>query len=268
MVIEGEARNGEVTLAYRALGDGPRTLLLVMGLGGSGADWGTEVPEALAKGRRVVVFDNRGTGRSTKLRTSWTMADMADDAAAVLDAVGAERAQVMGISMGGMITQVLALDHADRVERAVLLSTYTGGPKVVPPTPEVSAVFTPPRGMPREEIVRSRVALITAPGFAERYPDRVEALVRIAVETPTPTATFATQLQAVLGCDHAERLASIDKPVLIVHGDVDPLIPFENARQLAEKLPAAKLEVLAGAGHLPMWECPDALLGVVEPFLA
>lgn len=267
-MLEGEARSGDVTLSYRVLGEGPRTLLLVMGLGGRGADWGTEVPAALAEDRRVVLFDNRGTGRSTKPSSSWTMEDMARDAVAVLDAVGAERADVMGISMGGMVSQVLALEHADRVDRTVLLSTYTGGPKVVPPTPEVSAVFTPPRGMPRDEIVRSRVALITAPGFAERFPDKLEELVRIATDEPTPTPTFAAQLQAVLGCDHADRLATLRGPVLIVHGDADPLIPFENARMLHEKLPQARLEVLPGAGHLPMWECPDALLGVVRPFFA
>lgn len=261
------ARSDDVSLAYSVEGSGDDVVLLVMGLGGRASDWGTRFPAALAARHRVVRFDNRGTGASDKPRDAWTMDDMARDAVAVLDAVGAERAHVVGVSMGGMISQQVALDHPERVRRLVLMSTHFGGPEVIRPDPEIASIYRPTRDKSMEDVMRDAMRRITGPGFAETHPEDIETLVRQALAQPTPKTTFASQLQAILSSDRSARVAEIRAPTLVVHGDRDPLIPVNNGRALAARIPTARLAILPGHGHLLAWEAPDALSGMVLDFL-
>jgi pimeloyl-ACP methyl ester carboxylesterase len=214
-----------------------------------------------------VRVDNRGTGASDKPRDAFTLEDMAKDAIAVLDAVGADKVHVVGISMGGMIAQLLALDHAARVDHLVLMSTHYGGFELVMPAPEVAVIFMRPPAMSRDDIVRNAMRLITAPGYADKNPQAVEELVRLALAEPTPNAIFGSQMQAIIGSDRSARVSSIRAPTLILHGDADPLIPFENGRRLAQAMPQARFEVLKGCGHLPMWEACDEVIGLLNEFL-
>jgi 3-oxoadipate enol-lactonase len=269
MVQQGIARSGDVELAYSVRGRGDRALLLIMGLAGRAAEWGDTLVGALAADHRVITFDNRGTGASTKAPGPYTLEGMADDAVAVLDALSIARADVLGLSMGGMIAQLIALDHPERVRRLVLLSTHAGGPTVVPPTEAVTEIMTAvasPRTSLRE-VVRARLAAITAPGFATKYPDRIEALATLALVQPTPMPAFLAQYQAILDSDRLARLGDIDVPTLVVHGDSDALIPLPNGTLIADRIPAAQLVVLSRCGHLATWECPDELAGVVLHFL-
>ncbi len=263
----GVVRRGDIDLAYSELGEGPSTLLLVMGLGGNSGDWGEPFPRALARLHRVIMIDNRGTGRSTRQRAPFSLHDLASDAMAVLDALSVERAHVLGISMGGVIAQLLALDHAARVDRLVLLSTFAGTVAFAPPPPEAMTFMMPTPGMSPAEIVRARVRAISAKGFAEREPDRIEALVALALAQPTPLSIYGMQVQALLSVDVSARLAQITARTLVVHGDADPLVPFANGRELAARIPGASLEVLTGCGHLAPWEMPEALSDAVVAFL-
>lgn len=261
------ARSRDLEIAYDVHGEGPGTLLLIVGLGGRSADWGTPFVQGLARGRRVITFDNRGTGASSKPDGWWSLEDMAADAIAVLDELGIERADVLGHSMGGMISELLALDHPTRVRRLVLVSTHFGGPDVVHPAPEIAQVLRPARGTPLSQVVRDAMRLIAAPGFAEQNPDAIERLTALAVRQPTPKAAFSAQLAALLSSDRSARVASIRAPTLVVHGDRDPLIPVQNGIRLAERIPGARLELLEDVGHVPTWECCDALVGLVDDFL-
>ena len=262
-MIHGRAKSGNVELAYSVEGDGPETILLVMGLGGRAADWGFRFSSQLSTKYRVVRFDNRGTGSSTVTPGGFSLEDMARDTTAVLDAVQAERAHVIGISMGGMIAQLISLDHADRVDRLVLVCTHSGGPAVVPPRAEALRLFDPgefiARGRSPAEMMRFTMSVISAPGYVERDPEGIGALVGYALAAPTRPAAFMGQLQAILQSDRSERLGDIRHPTLVVHGREDSLIPVENGMFLAERIPGAQLEVLEGCGHMPMWERPDEL---------
>jgi 3-oxoadipate enol-lactonase len=265
-MTNGVARSQDVELAYGVLGGGDESVLLIMGLGGRAADWGIPFPERLAERFRVVSFDNRGTGSSSKPRNEWSLEDMARDATSVLDAVGVERTHVVGISMGGMIAQLIALDQPARVGRLVLMSTHFGGHDLAPPTCDLG-IFSPAPGTPVDQVVRRSMTEIAAPGFAAAYPEPIEELVRIAVEKPTPRHAFVSQLQAILSNDRSQRVAGIRAPTLVVHGDLDPLIPYSNGVKLAERIPGAKLVTLRGCGHLPMWEAADELSRTVLEFL-
>jgi pimeloyl-ACP methyl ester carboxylesterase len=266
------ARSGDVELSYSVEGDGAETVLLIMGLGGRAADWGTELPRALSERYRVVRFDNRGTGGSTVVNPGFSLEDMANDAVAVLDAVGAEKAHVMGISMGGMISQLVALGHAARIDKLVLMSTHFGGRKVVPPTPEAMKLFDPAEfdrvGRDAGAMMRRTLEIIAAPGWPERDPEAVDALVDNARRQPTPPAGFMGQFQAILQSDRSERLGDIPHPTLVLHGKQDTLIPVDNGRLIAERIPSARLELLDDCGHQPHWEKPDDVKRLVVEFLA
>jgi len=249
------------------LGEGPSTVLLLMGLGGQSADWGEQFPGSLAKKHRVVMLDNRGTGDSSRTRTPFSLEDLARDALRVLDAIGVERAHVLGLSMGGMIAQTMSLDHPERVDRLVLLSTFAGTTMVAPPSGSALALMMPMPGMRPDEIVRARVRGIAAKGFGDRSPEIIEMLVAQALDKPIPMTIYGMQIQALLSSDRSRELAKIRAKTLVVHGDEDPLVPFENGRRLATSIPGARLSVLAGCGHLPMWESPDELAREVCAFL-
>lgn len=239
-----------------------------MGLGGRTSDWGEAFPAALARDHRVLAFDNRGTGRSSRVERAFSLRDLADDAVALLDSLGIERAHVAGISMGGMIAQRVAAQHPDRVERLVLVSTHVGGLRVFWPHARAVRVLFPEPGTPAAQIVRARMAGIAAPGFADQNPDTVDAIVASALGAPTPLRTYRYQLQAILRDDRHPLLRRIRAETLVVHGDADPLVPVDNGRLLARRIPHAHLAVLPGCGHLAMWEQPAALCRVVTEFLA
>jgi pimeloyl-ACP methyl ester carboxylesterase len=260
------ARVGNINLAYYVFGRGV-PVLLIQGLGGRAADWGS-VPAALAERFQAVTFDNRGTGQSDKPDEEYRLETMADEAVAILDAVGQPQAHVVGVSMGGMIAQLVALRHPQCVKKLVLLSTAPGGPHTVPPTPDAMVALIPDMSRPPEEIVRASTRAITGPGFADKHPEVIDEIVRTAMREPTPQYVFARQMVAVMENDRYDALPEIKAPTLIIHGDADPLVPPPNADVLARRIPGAKQLTLRGCGHLAMWEQPRELSAALIEFLA
>lgn len=258
-------RVGSINLAYYLYGEGT-PILMIQGLGGRAVDWGT-IPETLAQRFQVVTFDNRGTGKSDKPDTEYSLDLMADEAVAVLRAAGHERAHVVGVSMGGMIAQLVALRHPQAVHRLVLLSTTPGGLHTIAPTPEAMAALIPDMSQPPEEIVRGAMRAITAPGFADTHPGILGEIVATALSAPTPQFVFARQMAAIMASDPYADLPKIQVPTLVIHGDADPLVPPANGRMLAERIQGAQLLTLPGCGHLAMWEQPGALSRALLEFL-
>ena len=257
---------GGVRIAHYVRGAGPPALF-IMGLGGRATDWNEAFLAAVAKRFEVITFDNRGTGASDRPTGEYTLELMADEAVGVLDALSRPRAHVIGISMGGMIAQLVALRHPERVDHLVLIATHGGGPRVVPPTPAAMAVLTADRLRPPAELIRDSMSTITAPGFAARNPETIEALVALAEAQPTPVSVFARQLAAIMASSRMARLGDVTRPTLVVHGMEDPLVPPANGAALARTIPGARLVELPGCGHLPMWECPARLANVLSDFL-
>jgi pimeloyl-ACP methyl ester carboxylesterase len=269
--MQGVARSKSAELAYSIEGAGAETVLLVMGLGGRAADWGTAFPGALATRYRVVRFDNRGVGKSPKAAAGYSLSDLADDAVAVLDAVGAAKAHVIGISMGGMIAQLVALEHPERVDKLVLMATHAGGSSVEQMHPDAMALFDPTSlfGQPDPDAqIRRTLGVITAPGFVDRSPAAVDEMLAAARKEPTHPAAFIAQFQALMASDRSGRVKTIAVPTLVIHGDEDKLIRPSNGKFLAEQIPGARLAMLADCGHIPMYEKPDELNALVLEFLA
>ncbi len=250
------ARSGSDELHWESHGAGD-PVLLVMGLGMTATGWWRTIP-VLAEQLRVLAFDNRGVGRSDRPPGPYAVAQMADDAAAVLDAAEVERAHVYGISLGGMIAQELALRHPGRVARLVLGATTPGGRNAVPIDAAVQDFFRR-----RAEMTAEEAAWATVPyGYSERtrrgHGERIAEDVEQRLRYPIEPAPYRAQLEAALGHDAGARLAALQAPTLVVHGEQDRMVPAGNAHTLAREIPGARLELWPQAGHLYMTDEPEA----------
>lgn len=250
------ARSGGVSIHYESTGAGV-PVLLVMGLGLTAAAWWRTVP-VLAEGLRVLAFDNRGVGRSDRPPGPYSLAQMADDAVAVLDAAEAERAHVYGISLGGMIAQEIALRHPERVRSLVLGATSPGGARATGPDAAVQAFFARRAGMPAEEAAWAAVPYNYGAATRERHAQRIAEDIGQRLRFRLDPASYLLQLAAGMRHDAYARLRGIAVPALVVHGSEDRMMPPANAHALVEALPDARLELWDGAGHLYMTDEPRA----------
>lgn len=255
-------RSSAPQVYWREGGDGP-ALVLLNGWSASGLAWPRDWIRELERSFRVIRIDNRGSGYSRFAETPFTMPDLANDVAAVLDAVDVRTATVAGMSMGGMIAQEFALRHPDRLDGLVLIATRPPAPAYAAPKKSgmlLDLVGPPRRGETLEVYLTRLWSSATGDGFAEREPGLIAELVRQIAAQPTPRVMLMHQFRAVSGWAHAERLASIQVPTLIVHGAEDRLLHVLNGRRLDELIPAARYVELPGVGHLPPLEAPDLLL--------
>lgn len=226
-------------------------VVLLQGLGLSSRFW-FDVPTLLAEDpampRRVIAIDNRGTGRSDKPRTPWTMATMADDVIAVLDDAGIDAAFIVGISMGGMIAQHVALRHPKRVNGLVLLATTAGFLMgALPDAKALARLVSLPFGGPRAG--RNMAKLLLPESKWDQAREIFRDWPKAMRDDPTSPATFAAHLFAASTHLVTGRLSKIECPVVVVAGKHDQLIPLKNARVLAARIRRAELEVIEDAGH-------------------
>jgi pimeloyl-ACP methyl ester carboxylesterase len=276
----------ELELEYETFGD-PKAppLLLVMGLAYQMIEWDERICRLLAEqGFWVVRFDNRDVGLSTKLDDLglpdllaalagnpipvYTLDDMAEDAAGLLDELGIGAAHVVGASMGGMIAQLIAIHHPDRVLSLTSIMSTVGGPSVVEPDADVRlALFTPP-GRTREERIDHSIALrrlINGPGLPFDGDDARRRATRAIDRSFHPDGALRQAIAIAAAPDRASRLRELRMPALVIHGEDDPLVPADNGRQTAAALPGARLMMIPRMGHnLPERVWPDVLDALLE----
>jgi pimeloyl-ACP methyl ester carboxylesterase len=255
------ATNGPCQLYYDTFGDpGRPTLLMINGLGSQCTNYQDEWCRGFAdRGHHVVRFDNRDVGLSTSFAdapvdasgAAYRLTDMAADAIAVLDAVGAGTAHVMGLSMGGMIVQTLAIEHPERLRSATSVMSTTGEPGVGQPSAEAWAMLTAPPATDRESFVARHIAGLRAwgsPEFADEDRWRADA-ERAFDRAFTPDGTARQFLAVGASGPRAEGLRSVSVPMLVLHGDRDTLIDPSGGRRTAELVPGARFELIEGMGH-------------------
>ena len=261
------AHNGDVAIAYEVRGDGA-PVLFVHGLAYDRAGWGP-APDLLARDFRVIRFDNRGVGESDAPPGSYTVAEMAADAVAVLDAAGAERAHVVGVSLGGYIAQELTLSHPDRVDRLVLASTAVpAGEGALPMPARGIEGFTRFQTMSREDGLRLLVENSLGEHGVRERPELVDEIYRYRLERAPSLEAWQAQAAAGAGFAHASGpIAEIGAPTLVVHGGADDIVDPRNGELLARTIPGARLEVFPDRGHLLMWQEGEWFAGVVKEFL-
>lgn len=257
-------------------------LLLLHGIGCQLVQW----PQAfidgfVERGLRVICMDNRDVGLSEKLdalgevdagalmsammsgrqpEAPYGLAGMANDARALLDHLGIEDAHVLGVSMGGMIAQHLAISHPRRLRSLTAVMSSTGNPELPPPTAEAAAVLvTPPPALDRDSLIAHQRAMWDVIGGPHHRSsaEGMGLLAAAAIDRMVCPAGFARQFAAILSDgNRVERLAEVTTPTLVVHGDADPLVPLAAGEDIARAIPGAELEVIPHMGH----DLPGSLL--------
>ncbi|HKN26512.1 MAG TPA: alpha/beta hydrolase [Roseiarcus sp.] len=279
-------RANGIDIEYESIGrDGGPVILLIMGFASALTSWPDSLCQGLAaKGFRVIRFDNRDIGRSTHLAqlgapnlsamiakvesggpvtAPYSLEDMADDAVGLLTALGIDRAHVVGASMGGMIAQLVAINHPAKTKSLVSIMSHAGRLEVAEPKPEAfAAIMTPPTSPSREDRIARGIAVwrvIGSPGFPASDAELRAKIERGVDYAPYDPAGLARQMAAAMAAaPRNDRLKSVKIPALVIHGADDPLVPVSGGEDTAKSIPGAELLVVPGMGH----DFPEPLVPV------
>lgn len=264
-----KAKVGDIELYYELHGTADESphLMLVRGLGSHVGSWDPEFVEALASETRLILFDNRGAGRSDKPDVEYSIAMMADEAAGLLDVLGVARVAVCGLSMGGMISQEFALRHPDKTTSLILCCTSPGGARMIMPSPQVLQTLAEVDGLTPEEVARKGWPITYAQTFIDENRDFLEAKMRRELPYAMPAFAFKRQMAAAMQHDAYDRLPEIGCPTLVMTGDEDVLIPPENSDLLASQIPGSILKRYDGTGHGFMTEAMGAVAADILDFV-
>jgi pimeloyl-ACP methyl ester carboxylesterase len=255
-----------ISLFYERHGAG-EPVLLIQGMSGTHLAWGETFMAGLGDDLDIVVYDHRGVGDSTPQTDPFTIVRLADDAAGLLDALGWADAHVLGISMGGMVAQELALRHPQRIRTLTLGCTYPGGAEAQLADPAlIQELAGALLSGDRERALRTGFAAnLSAAHVADEA--NWEPFHAMASAVPVAVAVIMLQMQAVMGHDASARLGAIEAPTLIVHGTEDRMLPMANGELIARLIPHARLELLEGVGHMFWWEQPERSAALVRSHL-
>jgi len=249
-------RVGDIELDYERSGQGP-ALLMIMGMSGTALSWGEPFLSLLREDFDVIVYDHRGIGASSRLEGPITIGEMAGDAAGLLAALELDSAHVLGISMGGMIAQELALSHPANIRTLTLGCSYCGGARSARTPDDVLARIQQSWSSgDRELAMRTSWEINVSPEFAANEQEWAQFVAR-AMRRSVAVAVIQQQARAIAGHDTCERLHEIAAPTLVAHGSLDQLLPVANGRLLAELIPGAELEIFDGVGHMFFLERPE-----------
>ncbi len=243
-------------LNYERAGEG-EPLLLVQGMTANLLAWGRPFSSQLEQSFDVISFDNRGMGLSSPVTEAFSIAEMAADTAALLEALEIESAHVLGISMGGMIAQELALAHPERLRSLTLGCTYCGGPgsQLMDPADFQGMVEAMSSG-DQQRIYRAMWEVNVSPEFAADDGNYAEFTAMTEMRKAS-RQTIAFQMQAIAAHDTNARLPNVTTPTLVLHGTGDRVLGYPNGPLIASLIPAARLETFEGVGHMFWWEQPE-----------
>lgn len=250
---------GGAEISYERSGSGS-PLLAIMGMSGTFSHWGEPLLDRLRSEFEVIVYDHRGVGDSSPLEVPLSIELLARDAAGLLDTLGVEVVHVLGISMGGMVAQELALAHPRRVRTLTLGCTYCGGEGSSLTGPDVLQRLA--KGMSsgdRALAVRTAWEVNVSPAFcgSPEGERAFEVFREIGMRRAVPVPVILAQMQACVAHDTSARLGQLEMPTLIVHGTADEMIPVSNAPLIHGLIPSSDLEILESVGHLFFWEQPE-----------
>lgn len=271
-----QAQANGLTLEYETFGEaGNPAVVLIMGVGCQLVMWPDSFCQGLADlGYHVIRYDNRDVGLSSKIEEAgapdimaavtaqmtgqpvtapYSLDDMADDAAGLLDALGIARAHIVGASMGGMIAQLVAIRHPQKVASLTSIMSTTGNPAVPPARDDaMAALLTPPAGTDRESLIQQGVNMWKVIG-SPKYPATDEELREVAarsVDRMVCPEGFGRQVLAILAAaPRNEALKKLSVPAMVLHGADDPLVPVEGGQDTAQAIPGCRLEIVEGMAH-------------------
>jgi 3-oxoadipate enol-lactonase len=261
-----QARINGVEIAYDLRGTGT-PLVMIHGAQGDQTMFSNFAP-GFARDYQVLTFDQRGSGLSEKPHRDYSIAQLADDTAALMDRVGFATAHIIGVSMGGMIALEFALRHPRRARALVLGCTTPGGPKAIRIGGDAFTAAYSSQPMSSEARGRALAEAAFTRGYLEHHPETIPEMIEARRQRPLDPIALEGRLKAALRHDVYDRLGQIICSTLVITGKDDALISWENSRLLAERIPGAKLVLLEPAGHCFWLEQPAESHTAIAEFLA
>ena len=234
-------------LYYESEGDG-EPVVLIPGFAAGRWIWFKQTAE-LSRNFRVIVFDPRGVSASDKPEGPQTIGLLADDVAHLLQTIGVSSAHIVGASFGGFVAQEFALKYPSLTRKLVLCCTSFGGPNHIVPAPETLLALASTKGLNSEERMRANLLLAFTPEFVKTQTAEVDHIVHLRATNDVPEHIYLSQLQAAMNFNVESRLSEIKTPTLVLSGDADVIVPVQNSRNLAAKIPNAKLQIVNGGSH-------------------
>jgi pimeloyl-ACP methyl ester carboxylesterase len=259
------AKTENVNIYYEMIGQG-EPLVMIRGISSNVDHWYEQVP-VLSKKYQLLIFDNRGIARSSDPGGSFSTRDMAADTVGLMEAVGIKKAHVLGYSMGGMIAQEMALAYPEKVNGLILVATDCGISLRIKAKPEFSRLFSEMIRLGTNEAKKAAAGCLFAKQTVETRPDIIQRYTEVSLRFPASQKTLGKQWAAITQHDACDRLAKISSPTLVITGSEDELIPPENAKVMAQRIPVAQIISIDGGGHLFLIERPEAFNEAVIGFL-
>ena len=252
-------------LYYEIEGDGA-PVVLIPGFAAGRWIWFKQTDD-LSRNFRVIIFDPRGVSASDKPQAPQTIGLLADDVAHLLEKIGIESAHIVGASFGGFVAQEFALKYPAMTRKLVLCCTSFGGPNHVVPAPETLQALASTKGLNSEERMRANLLLAFTPEYVRTQVDEVDQIVHLRATNDVPEHIYMSQLQAAMSFNAESRLAGIESPTLVLSGDADIIVPVQNSRNLAAKIPGAQLQIIEGGSHTFFIEQAQEFNETVADFL-
>lgn len=257
----------DINLYYESLGEG-FPLIMILGLESNIDWWGRSLLKKISNSFKVIVFDNRGTGRSDTPEEVFSIKTLVNDTAGLMDALNIKQAHIFGHSMGGRIAQGLVLNYQERVKKLILCSTSCGASKFIPAPPEVMHIVESPRGnQTPEKTAKNMLSIFYTEDFLKTHPKFVEIAIQNMTKVQISSKSYNQQLKAIAAFDVCEKLKTINKQTCIMHGTQDRLVPAQNGKILAKLIPNATLILFKKSAHVPFVEERDKFLEKFIKFL-
>lgn len=259
------AKLENLDIYYEIIGKG-EPLVMIRGLGSNVDHWYEQAP-VLSKKYQLLVFDNRGIARSSDPGGPFSSRDMANDTVALMEKVGIQSAHVLGYSMGGMVAQEMALNYPEKVNGLILVATDCGITQRIKARPEASRLFSQMVALGTAEAKLAAAACLYAKQTFESKTEVIERHNEVSMRFPASPDMMSRQWEAITQHDACGRLQNISSPTLTLTGSEDVLIPPENAKMMAEKIPDARTMAIDNGGHLFLIEQPQQFNTAVIEFL-
>jgi 3-oxoadipate enol-lactonase len=256
-------RANDITINYEVHGEGP-PLLLINGLADDLTSWAYQIDD-FKRHYRVIAFDNRGIGGTDKPAGAYTTAQMAADARGLLDAMGLDRAHVLGVSMGGMIAQEFALAYPERVEKLLLCCTCSEASAANQRLYRIWQETAPVLGLP--QMMKEVLLWCFTPEFFQDHPDTAQEAEEALTGITQPVEAYLSQLHSIQVHNATARLGRITAQTLVLGAPKDLIFPPNQSRQIHEGIPGSKLAFTTHGGHAFLWEAPDEFNAAVLAFL-
>jgi pimeloyl-ACP methyl ester carboxylesterase len=258
---------GDIRMAYQVLGQG-EPLVMITGLNAAMDLWDNRFLDDLSSKYQVIIFDNRGIGYTTATPANFSIGQLANDTAGLMDALGIEQANILGYSMGSFVAQELAIDHPEKVKKLILLASNCGGSHTIQPAPdifrEIPDLSEPSNLTPQE--LKKFLDILFPPEWLTVNPDIYMRFTQTE-ESSTPENLTKQVMAVALWSGSYDRLDRVISPTLIVAGMKDVIIPPDNSLILAEKINGSWLVRFENAGHGLVFQYPDELARIVTDFV-